>query len=74
MTTLSKRLQVIESALMPKPENNLIIHLFRAGRETETPIGYRNHLTGEIYEGVENPQIDNLKGYNVLMAIYPDSN
>ena len=68
MANLSKRLNIIESALMPQPEEKMLIRITRAGREIETPIAYTHHKTGETYS--VDDDTSHLKGYNVLFAEY----
>ena len=67
MTTLEKRLMMIESALTPKVEKSLLIRITRAGR-SDNPVSWRNHHTGEVY--AVNDDLSHLKGFNVLMAVY----
>jgi hypothetical protein len=67
---LKNRLKIVESALKPIAEKNMIIMISRAGREKETPISWRNHDTDEVYGADDN--LSHLKGYNVLMANYAD--
>ena len=67
MTTLEKRLMMIESALTPKVEKSLLIRITRAGRE-DNPVSWRNHTTNEIYH--QDSDMSDLKGVNVLMAVY----
>ena len=67
MTTLEKRLMMIESALTPKVEKSLLIRITRAGRP-DNPVSWRHHTTGDIYH--QDSDTSHLKGVNVMMAVY----
>ena len=67
MTTLEKRLMMIESALTPKVEKSLLIRITRAGRE-DNPVSWRHHATGTVYS--VDADTSHLKGVNVMMAVY----
>ena len=71
MANLSKRLNIIESALMPQPEEKMLIRITRAGREIETPIAYTHHKTGETYS-VDDARFDELTGLHIFFAEYAD--
>ncbi len=64
---IKNRLEMIEAKMNPVPEKSLIIRITRAGRE-DNPVSWRNHTTNEIYH--QDSDMSDLKGVNVLMAVY----